>query len=117
VCPVQTTYLKTINYAGLATTIPSNVYLGGIKEAVFNADYVFPIIKAAGLKGVMFFDMGNSYGPGEKFFSKVLMSYGLGVRWYSPMGPLRLEYGIPVNPREGIDSSSGKFEFSIGGSF
>jgi outer membrane protein insertion porin family len=118
VCPVQTTYLKTINpVTGLATTIPSMIYLGGIKEAVFNADYVFPIIKDAGLKGVVFFDAGNSYGPGEQYFSKVLMSYGLGVRWYSPMGPLRLEYGIPVNPRAGIDSKSGKFEFSIGGFF
>jgi len=118
VSPISTTFLKTVNpITGTATTIPSTVYLGGIKEAVFNADYVFPIIKDAGLKGVAFFDMGNSYGPGEQYFSKVLMSYGLGLRWYSPMGPLRLEYGIPVNPREGIDSKSGKFEFSIGGFF
>lgn len=118
VCPVQTSYLKSIDsVTGLATTTASTVYLGGIKEAVINAEYVFPILKDAGLKGVAFFDVGNAYGPGEQYFSKLLMSYGLGVRWYSPMGPLRLEYGIPVNPREGIDSSSGKFEFSIGGFF
>lgn len=118
VSPVKLSYLRTINpVTGLATSIPTPVYLGGIKEAVFNADYVFPIIKDAGLKGVLFFDAGNSYGAGEQYFSKVLMSYGLGIRWYSPMGPLRLEYGIPVNPREGIDSNSGKFEFSIGGFF
>jgi outer membrane protein insertion porin family len=118
VSPISTTYLKTVNpVTGTVTTLPSIVYLGGIKEAVFNADYVFPIIKDAGLKGVAFFDVGNSYGPGEQYFSKVLMSYGLGMRWNSPMGPLRLEYGIPVNPREGIDSKSGKFEFSIGGFF
>jgi len=30
---------------------------------------------------------------------------------------LRLEYGIPLNPREGIDSRSGRFEFSIGSMF
>ncbi|MRR05388.1 MAG: outer membrane protein assembly factor BamA [Deltaproteobacteria bacterium] len=109
VSPISTTY----NADGTSST----VYVGGIKEAVFNADYVFPIIKDAGLKGVFFFDAGNSYGPGEQYFSKMLMSYGLGIRWYSPMGPLRLEYGIPINPREGIDSKSGKFEFSIGGFF
>jgi len=118
VSPTSTSYLTSVDpVTGLATTIPSTVFLGGIKEAVFNAEYVFPIIKDAGLKGVAFFDAGNSYGPGEQYFSKVLMSYGLGLRWYSPMGPLRLEYGIPVNPREGIDSKSGKFEFSIGGFF
>ncbi len=118
VSPTKTTYLKSVDsVTGVATTVPTTVYLGGIKEAVLNAEYVFPIIKSAGLKGVAFFDAGNSYGPGEQYFSKVLMSYGLGIRWYSPMGPLRLEYGIPVNPREGIDSKSGKFEFSIGGFF
>jgi len=118
VSPTNTSFLKSIDpVTGVQTSTPTTVFLGGIKEAVLNAEYVFPIIKDAGLKGVAFFDAGNSYGPGEQYFSKVLMSYGLGVRWYSPMGPLRLEYGIPVNPREGIDSKSGKFEFSIGGFF
>jgi outer membrane protein insertion porin family len=97
--------------------IVNGVYVGGVKEAVVNVDYVFPIVKDFGLKGVAFFDAGNSYAPGQQLFSKVLMSYGAGIRWYSPMGPLRLEYGIPVNPREGIDKKSGRFEFSIGGFF
>jgi len=97
--------------------IENGVYVGGVKEAFFNVDYVFPIVKDFGLKGVAFFDAGNSYAEGQQIFSKLLMSYGLGIRWYSPMGPLRLEYGFPVNPREGIDSKGGKFEFSIGGFF
>jgi len=95
----------------------NGVYTGGVKEAVFNLDYVFPIIKEAGLKGVVFFDAGNSYDTGQEYFSKMLMSYGAGIRWYSPMGPLRLEYGFPVNPRDGIDKKGGRFEFSIGGFF
>jgi outer membrane protein insertion porin family len=33
------------------------------------------------------------------------------------MGPLRIEYGIPFNPRPGIDNSRGRLEFSIGGFF
>jgi outer membrane protein insertion porin family len=103
--------------AGIATITPNYIYLGGVKEAVFNAEYVFPIIKDAGIRGVLFFDAGNAYGSGQAFFSTLRSSYGLGVRWYSPMGPLRLEYGIPVNPRPGIDSSGGKLEFSIGGFF
>jgi len=49
--------------------------------------------------------------------SSVLMSYGAGIRWASPIGPLRLEYGIPLNPRAGEDSNSGRFEFSIGSLF
>jgi outer membrane protein insertion porin family len=46
-----------------------------------------------------------------------LGSYGGGIRWLSPIGPLRLEYGIPINPRANIDSKSGRFEFSIGTMF
>ena len=92
-------------------------FIGGNKEVVFNAEYVFPILKEANIKGLFFFDTGNAYAPGQQIFSTMRSSYGFGVRWYSPMGPLRLEYGIPVNPRPGIDSSSGKLEFSIGGFF
>jgi outer membrane protein insertion porin family len=45
------------------------------------------------------------------------MSYGWGIRWASPIGPLRLEYGIPINPRNIIDSTTGRLEFSIGSMF
>ncbi len=97
-------------------------YLGGVKEGVFNLETVFPIVKDAGLKGVLFYDAGYAWGQtpdgqDQQFFSRFLTSYGGGVRWLSPMGPLRLEYGIPVNPRNGIDKASGKLEFSMGGFF
>jgi outer membrane protein insertion porin family len=111
--------INTIRGYSSRTVSPvvNGVYVGGVKEAIVNVDYVFPIVRDFGLKGVAFFDAGNSYAPGQQIFSKLLMSYGAGLRWYSPMGPLRLEYGFPVNPREGIDNKSGRFEFSIGGFF
>ncbi len=92
-------------------------YLGGNKQAVFNTELVFPILKDAGLKGVVFLDAGNSYGDDQQLFSSFLASYGFGFRWASPMGPLRIEYGIPFNPRPEIDNKSGRLEFSIGGFF
>jgi outer membrane protein insertion porin family len=91
-------------------------YLGGDTEAIFNAEYTVPLIKDAGLKAVFFYDAGNSVDGMGNVFSRLLTSYGFGIRWFSPMGPLRLEYGIPLNPREGIDKS-GKLEFSIGNFF
>jgi outer membrane protein insertion porin family len=93
------------------------VYLGGNKEVITNAEFTFPILGEYGIKGVAFFDAGNAYGEKEAMFSSFLMSYGAGIRWASPMGPLRLEYGIPLNPRAAIDSKSGRFEFSIGSLF
>ncbi len=99
------------------STQPTRAYIGGNKEAFFNAEYTFPLLKDVGLKGVAFFDAGNAYDKGQEYFSTVRTSYGGGIRWFSPIGPLRLEYGIPLNPRDGIDSPGGKLEFSIGGFF
>lgn len=94
-----------------------NLYLGGDTELIFNAEYQFPLLKDVGLKGVVFFDAGNSYGSIGDIFTRFQTSYGAGIRWFSPIGPLRLEYGIPVNPRTGVDSAGGKLEFSIGSFF
>lgn len=91
-------------------------YIGGDTEAVLNIEYTVPLLKEAGVKGVLFFDAGNSKDGVDKVFSGILASYGFGIRWFSPIGPLRLEYGIPLNPRQGIDKS-GKLEFSIGSFF
>jgi len=91
-------------------------YLGGDTEVFFNSEFTVPLLKEAGVKGVLFFDIGNSVDGIDNAFSRMLSSYGFGIRWFSPIGPLRLEYGIPINPRAGIDSS-GKLEFSIGSFF
>jgi len=92
------------------------IYTGGNTEAFGNMEFNFPLIPDVGVKGVAFFDYGNAFNEKDKMFSTMLMSYGGGIRWSSPIGPLRLEYGIPINPRD-IDSRSGRFEFSIGSLF
>ena len=91
-------------------------YVGGDTEVYLNAEYTFPLLKEAGVKGVLFYDIGNAADGVGDTFSDLLASYGFGIRWFSPIGPLRLEYGIPLNPRDGIDKS-GKIEFSIGSFF
>ena len=93
------------------------IYLGGSKEIIGNVEVTFPLLAEVGLKGVLFFDYGNSFNDNSTVFDTMLMSYGWGVRWASPIGPLRLEYGIPINPRDVIDSSNGRLEFSIGSMF
>ncbi|KAF0220714.1 MAG: outer membrane [Geobacteraceae bacterium] len=117
VSPFNANTVTTTDISGIATTSVNRVFVGGDTEAVFNAEYQFPLIKEAGLKGVLFFDAGNAYDGASKLFSSLQMSYGAGIRWFSPIGPLRLEYGIPLNPRDGIDNASGKLEFSIGSFF
>ena len=109
--------IGTLRGYSARTVSPKNndVYVGGEKELFGNVEVKFPLLPEFGIKGVGFFDYGNAWSGGFKPPS-IYMSYGGGIRWASPMGPLRLEYGIPINPRPD-DSKSGRFEFAIGSMF
>ncbi|HTZ18681.1 MAG TPA: outer membrane protein assembly factor BamA [Dissulfurispiraceae bacterium] len=89
--------------------------IGGTKEAVFNAEYIFPIVRELKIKGVVFSDAGRAWGIGETFGSDLRYTAGTGVRWTSPFGPIRVEYGYNLSRKTG--ESSGKVEFSFGSSF
>ncbi len=90
--------------------------LGGEKMLLFNVEYIFPLIKDSGLVGLFFLDQGNVWTDDEEYnVGDLRMSYGAGVRWYSPLGPLRLEWGKVVDPRDGEPESN--WEFSVGGFF
>jgi len=90
--------------------------IGGSKELLFNAEYLFYISEDAGLKGLFFFDAGNVYADSESYdIGDLRKSVGYGVRWYSPVGPLRLEWGHALDPKPG--ESSSRWEFSIGSFF
>lgn len=97
--------------------IENGLYVGGERELFGNLELKFPLMPEYGIKGVAFFDYGNAWSGSKLMPSNMYMSYGAGIRWASPMGPLRLEYGIPVNPRSGIDNKSGRFEFAMGSLF
>jgi outer membrane protein insertion porin family len=80
---------------------------------LFNTEFLFPLIEGQGVRGVLFFDAGNSYLKKESItLDSLKLAIGGGIRWYSPMGPLRLEWGYNPKPEEGEDRS--KWQFSMG---
>jgi outer membrane protein insertion porin family len=88
--------------------------IGGDKFVQLNIEWMIPLIKDAGMMGVFFFDAGNVYGEGEKLDpTDTREGAGLGIRWFSPMGPIRLEYGWILDPR-GNEDTEGRWEFSVG---
>jgi outer membrane protein insertion porin family len=90
--------------------------VGGNKMMIYNLEYRFPLLKEQGVVGVVFFDAGNVFGADDNYsFTDMRTSAGLGVRWYSPMGPIRIEYGFILNPRVG--DPTGNVAFSFGGTF
>ncbi len=64
--------------------------------------------------GVVFFDAGNVYGDSFEL-GDLRRSAGYGIRWFSPLAPIRIEYGRVLDRREGEDD--GQWEFTMGGSF
>lgn len=101
---------KTTNRWGYESEI------GGVKFVQFNFELRFPLLSNAGMIGVLFFDTGDLYDTGEPVrLGSLRKSAGIGFRWNSPMGPIRLEYGKVIHPKEG--ESSGGFEFSMGSAF
>ena len=93
--------------------------VGGSQTWINNFEIEAPILKSAGITGVVFFDAGNAFGDplgeGNLSLTGLRLSYGAGIRWFSPIGPLRFELGYPINPQEGEEPSV--FDFSIGSFF
>lgn len=89
---------------------------GGNKELLFITELEFPIYDPAGLRWVIFFDAGNSFAENENYsLMNMRTDAGFGVRWNSPMGPLRFEFGFPLNRRQGDDRMI--FNFAVGNFF
>jgi len=100
--------------------------IGGNKQLVLNFELEYPILEKMGIRAVVFFDMGNAFAPGAYTDSTVSFSLykavGFGFRWFSPIGPLRFEWGFPLNRRR--DPVTGAyidapldFQFTIGSFF
>ena len=89
---------------------------GGNKQLVFNAELEIPIYRPMGIVAVAFMDAGNAFDERQSLsLAELRTSMGFGFRWWSPMGPLRFEWGFPFNPQDGEDSMV--FEFTIGSAF
>ncbi|NVB81462.1 MAG: outer membrane protein assembly factor BamA [Kofleriaceae bacterium] len=119
---------------------PGGIPLGGNMQLIWNSEIEFPLFKKVGISGVVFYDMGNAYNLESRYCSGlqrknssvpiqfdpcfrfpesltagIRKSVGFGFRWISPIGPLRFEWGIPLDAQPGEDPLV--FEFTIGNFF
>lgn len=89
--------------------------IGGGATFIANAEYTFPIIQV--IKGAVFFDIGNVWGKAGDLLSGGFKSgFGFGVRVKTPLGPVKLDYGIPLN-KTGNEKKKGQFYFSMSHGF
>ena len=109
--------------------------IGGNMQVLGNAEIEFPIFDKVGIRGVIFADMGNAFNLENQYcklhpagvddsknpcrtpldLTAYRESWGFGFRWFSPIGPLRFEWGIPFKTLPGEQPIV--FEFTIGNFF
>ena len=94
-----------------------NVPSGGNELLVINAEARIPLPIKKGLSIVPFYDGGNVFPrPGfHNFTSLYANNVGLGFRYATPVGPIRFDYGINLNPVHGVKSTN--YFISIGQAF
>jgi outer membrane protein insertion porin family len=68
------------------------------------------------LRWFTFVDGGNVFKRGEQIsFSNLRYAAGVGINWISPIGPLKLSYGRPLNDKAGDREQA--FQFQLGTGF
>ncbi len=95
----------------LGPTDKNGTPIGGDSFTVFNVEYTFPLFK--GLEQAFFIDAG-SVGT-KSSFGTIREAVGLGLRYKTPVGPLRIDYGFNPSPRG--NEASGALHISLGAAF
>jgi outer membrane protein insertion porin family len=90
--------------------------IGGAFLTVFNAEVIFPIPFIEDTKGMRlsaFFDIGNVFEDYDSFDAGELRySVGLAGLWLSPLGPISISFGLPLNDEDDDDVQN--FQFTVG---
>ena len=88
--------------------------LGGQSMARTTVELTFPIVEKA--RGALFYDTGFvNVNPWDYNFNNIASDVGIGLRLDLPIGPLRIDYGIPL--QKAGNSSGGKINFNVGYQF
>ncbi|MBX3274168.1 MAG: outer membrane protein assembly factor BamA [Sandaracinaceae bacterium] len=115
---------------------PRGVPIGGNMQFFYNIELEFPIVQEVGIRGVIFTDGGNTWNLNGQFCDgppasaghssndpcqfnpfDLRTSWGFGIRWVSPLGPLRFEWGIPFDRQVALNEQEIDFQFTIGNFF
>jgi outer membrane protein insertion porin family len=93
------------------------VPVGGRQLFILNSELRFPLGIMKALGGVVFYDGGNVYGAVNfnQFVSSYTSTIGIGLRYTTPVGPVRIDFGHRLNSIPGI--SENQYFITLGQSF
>ena len=85
---------------GRPDTIKDGFPIGGNAETIFNVELRSPV--RSGLQGVGFVDTGNVFARASEIdLSALRTAVGFGLRYKSPVGPIRFDMGFKLKPESG----------------
>jgi outer membrane protein insertion porin family len=100
--------------------------IGALNMATFTAEFLYPLSKSLGLRGAVFYDIGKGWGYDKgqaitdehsRHITPLRHAVGMGVRWYSPFGPIRIDWGYNLTPISHRGEKSNVWDFSMGAMF
>jgi outer membrane protein insertion porin family len=108
--------VRVFEQGSLGVVDPTGAYIGGARRFNANTELYFPVPGTGNdrsLRVFAFADMGNVWREDEKLTIDTLRSSaGVGLSWISPVGPLKLSWGVPLRIQR--NDRIQKFQFQIG---
>ncbi len=111
--------VRAFDQGSLGPVDITGAYMGGNRRVNANAELYMPFPGSGNdrtLRWFTYLDVGNVWGENETLeLANLRASAGLGLSWISPVGPLKLSYGMPVRklPTDRIQ----RLQFQIGTAF
>jgi outer membrane protein insertion porin family len=111
--------VRAFEQGSLGVIDPTGAYVGGAKRFNVNAELYFPVPGTGNDRSLRIFafaDAGNVWREDEKVTADSLRSSaGVGLSWISPVGPLKLSWGVPIKVQR--NDRIQRFQFQIGTAF
>ena len=111
--------VRGFEQASLGPVDVTGAYIGGNRRLNINNELYLPVPGANNdrtLRIFVYLDAGNVWGENEHItLDSIRASAGLGVSWVSPVGPLKLSYGLPIHKM--ADDRIQRLQFQIGTAF
>lgn len=92
--------------------------IGGQSRLLLSAEYIFPLPGTGNdgaVRSFFFFDGGNVFAGNNIKLGELRYSTGIGLNWASPVGPMKISFGVPINKQVGDRTQ--KIQFQIGTGF
>lgn len=111
--------VRVFEQGSLGVVDPTGAYIGGNRRFNLNTELYFPVPGTGNDRSLRIFafaDVGNVWAEDEKITgSSLRSSAGVGLSWISPVGPLKLSWGKPLQLQR--NDRIQRFQFQIGTAF